>query len=224
LALLEGSGDVEAITGRPGLNAIDAAPGLTLSKLGVATDLGNNLVQSPIGGSHANVSGLPPVVGVAAHRLVGSTGYVYAMTHSPEGSADALAALRLHGSDWGAQDADGDGLMNAAEVLLGTDPYDPDTNHDGISDGDSVILAIDPISRDRDGDGVSNRDELLAGTAVDRADTDGDGVTDGQDAYPLDPGRSSPPSPTPGDTQPPTITLRTPTGAVLISSIPGGIE
>lgn len=41
-------------------------------------------------------------------------------------------------------DLDGDGLTNAQEQTLGTDPRKADTNGDGISDGVSVRLGIDP--------------------------------------------------------------------------------
>jgi alpha-tubulin suppressor-like RCC1 family protein len=42
-------------------------------------------------------------------------------------------------------DLDGDGLTNAQEVALGTDPRKFDTNGDGISDGLSVSLGINPL-------------------------------------------------------------------------------
>ena len=45
-------------------------------------------------------------------------------------------------------------------------------------------------------------------------------VLDGADAFPLDPTRWEAPTPTPGDTTPPGITLAEPTNAVLISSVP----
>jgi alpha-tubulin suppressor-like RCC1 family protein len=42
-------------------------------------------------------------------------------------------------------DLDGDGLTNAQEKALGTDPLNRDTNGDGISDGASVRLGINPL-------------------------------------------------------------------------------
>ena len=42
-------------------------------------------------------------------------------------------------------DLDGDGLTNAQEKALGTDPFNADTNGDGISDGLSVQLGINPL-------------------------------------------------------------------------------
>jgi hypothetical protein len=43
---------------------------------------------------------------------------------------------------------------------------------------------------------------------------------DGADAFPLDPGRTTPPEPVPGDTTPPDIQLHAPPNAVLVTSIP----
>ena len=55
--------------------------------------------------------------------------------------------------------------------------------------------------------------EIARGTDPFLADSDGDGVNDGADYYPLDPARWLAPTPTPGDTTPPVITLTYPTGA-----------
>jgi hypothetical protein len=44
---------------------------------------------------------------------------------------------------------------------------------------------------DMDGDGLTNAQEYLLGTNPFCADSDGDGVPDGQDAFPLDPTRST---------------------------------
>jgi hypothetical protein len=117
-------------------------------------------------------------------------------------------------------DPDGDGLTNAEEWGLGTDPYDADTNDDGILDGIAVASGMSPTDPDLDDDTVLNGVERLNGTDPFRADTDGDGTNDGTDAFPLDPTRTTAPSGTPGDTTPPTITLTEPTNATLISSIP----
>jgi alpha-tubulin suppressor-like RCC1 family protein len=117
-------------------------------------------------------------------------------------------------------DPDQDGLTNAEEWTLGTDPYDADTNDDGILDGIAVASGMSPTDPDLDDDTVLNGVERLNGTDPFRADTDGDGTNDGTDAFPLDPTRTTAPSGTPGDTTPPTITLTEPTNATLISSIP----
>jgi len=113
-------------------------------------------------------------------------------------------------------DSDGDGLPDYAELIYSTDPLNPDSNGDGLLDGASVTTGIDPNSNDVDGDGLSNAYEISIGTNPFSADTDGDGVPDGSDAFPLDPTRSSLPSPNPSDHTPPTITLRKPAGATLL--------
>ncbi|PYM12846.1 MAG: hypothetical protein DME18_10345, partial [Verrucomicrobia bacterium] len=51
-------------------------------------------------------------------------------------------------------DIDGDGLTNAQEMQLGTDPRNPDTDGDGLSDGQEVALGTNPVNPDTDGDGI----------------------------------------------------------------------
>ncbi|WP_437676771.1 hypothetical protein [Sorangium sp. So ce131] len=62
-------------------------------------------------------------------------------------------------------DTDGDGLSDAAEEEIGTDPNDADSDDDGVIDGDEPNY-----SDDHDGDGAIN--------ALD-PDSDGDGLFDG---------------------------------------------
>jgi len=77
-------------------------------------------------------------------------------------------------------DIDGDGLTNAEEERLGTNPYDPDTDGDGLSDWYEVkILNTDPLRIDTDGDGLTDFEEVMKyGTRPDLVDTDGDGLSD----------------------------------------------
>jgi hypothetical protein len=55
-----------------------------------------------------------------------------------------------------AQDSDGDGLLDAEEIALGTDPLDPDTDGDGLPDGTEVAHGTDPLDPDTDGDGLTD--------------------------------------------------------------------
>ncbi len=64
-------------------------------------------------------------------------------------------------------DYDGDGITDAEEFKLGTDPANEDTDGDGIPDGWERNYGLDGLdpsdaSRDSDEDGVSNLDEYLA--------------------------------------------------------------
>jgi len=80
-------------------------------------------------------------------------------------------------------DTDGDGLTDAQEAKLGTNPNKADTDGDRLSDGDEVNkYKTDPLKADTDGDGLSDGDEVLShGTDPLKADTDGDGLNDGDE-------------------------------------------
>jgi hypothetical protein len=102
-----------------------------------------------------------------------------------------------------AADSDGDGLTDAQEVAIGTDPNNPDTDGDGYSDGVEVYFAargasFNPLGFalpdgggqdpgcppplrgvDSDCDLLTDCDEQIIGTNAQLQDTDGDGVPDG---------------------------------------------
>lgn len=84
-------------------------------------------------------------------------------------------------------DTDGDGLSDARETELGLDPTAVDSDGDRIGDSRERELGTDPTKRDTDGDGLSDRRELEGGTDPLNPDTDGDGVTDGDDPDPTNP-------------------------------------
>ncbi len=83
----------------------------------------------------------------------------------------------------GAQDSDGDGLSDAEEALLGTDPRNPDSDGDGLSDGEEVkIYFTDPLNPDTDYDGLSDGAEVhIYKTDPLKRDSDGGGVADGHE-------------------------------------------
>ncbi|GAA0856779.1 FG-GAP-like repeat-containing protein [Aliiglaciecola litoralis] len=66
-------------------------------------------------------------------------------------------------------DFDGDGLIDEQEIIHGTDRYHSDSDNDGLTDFEEVQFSTNPLLKD----------------------TDNDGVLDGDDAYPLDPNRST---------------------------------
>ena len=92
------------------------------------------------------------------------------------------------------EDRDGDGLTDAEERDLGTDPLDADTDNDGLTDSEEVAAGdpteldpgtdTDPLDADTDDDGLSDGEEKVVGddgfvTDPLDPDTDGDGLTDG---------------------------------------------
>ncbi len=83
----------------------------------------------------------------------------------------------------GDADYDKDGLTNARERELGTDPWNPDTDGDGLSDGDEVYkYKTDPLKQDTDGDGLNDYDEIFTyKTNPNAADSDNDGLNDGEE-------------------------------------------
>ncbi len=81
-------------------------------------------------------------------------------------------------------DTDGDGLSDAREAELGTDPENPDTDDDGLSDGDEVNThRTDPLNPDTDGDNFYDGGEIIRGTDPNNPDTDGDLMLDGDEEY-----------------------------------------
>jgi hypothetical protein len=90
-----------------------------------------------------------------------------------------------------APDSDGDGLSDAEELALGSNPLNPDTDGDGYGDllesrypANFHILTPDPgcppsARGDQDGDGLLDCEEIYIGTAQGLYDTDADGAPDG---------------------------------------------
>ncbi|RNL62199.1 hypothetical protein EFK50_10425 [Nocardioides marmoriginsengisoli] len=107
-------------------------------------------------------------------------------------------------------DTDGDGIADADEVALGTDPNKADTDGDGLSDGVEITgpglctTGTNPLKKDSDGDGLGDGAEVkgitinqvvttlagrpragkkigLVSTNPCAADTDKDGLTDKQE-------------------------------------------
>ncbi|MDP2323770.1 MAG: putative Ig domain-containing protein, partial [Gammaproteobacteria bacterium] len=118
------------------------------------------------------------------------------------------------GDPWWEQDADGDGLNNATEVMFGSDPYSIDSDMDGLADSvefqysaDALAngqpLPYDPWNWDSNGNGFSDFDEfyqqiqgytpvvnyaslISSGTPFfSYSDADGDGLKNFEDSDPL---------------------------------------
>jgi hypothetical protein len=89
-----------------------------------------------------------------------------------------------------SSDPDGDGLTNAAELLLFTNPNWSDSDGDGLDDwNESQSLGTNPLLADTDTDGLSDYAELMQyNTDPTKFDTDGDGWSDGLEvSYGLSP-------------------------------------
>jgi hypothetical protein len=61
-------------------------------------------------------------------------------------------------------DTDFDGLTDAEENKLGTNPFNPDTDGDGLFDGWEIENSIDPNDADSDDDGITDGGEIDQGT------------------------------------------------------------
>ena len=127
----------------------------------------------------------------------GTNGWMLANGGNPPDMATLLSnGLRLDlvpvgGMEWAVADADGDGLPNYEEFMLGTNPNLADTDGDGPNDKWELersfsprTPALSPVMQDTDGDGVADiwesrlgTDPLSVATNWPCADTDGDGFT-----------------------------------------------
>lgn len=115
----------------------------------------------------------------------------------PDNDADGLpdAEETALGTDPTKADTDGDGLTDREEVVFyRTDPLKADTDGDGFTDGDEVYSGFDPLAKtgnlpDTDGDGLADIWESVNGLDPRRADIDGDGLSDGDElrVYGTDP-------------------------------------
>lgn len=104
-------------------------------------------------------------------------------------AATGETAVAIHYEPTSAPDADSDGLTNAQEALIGTNPLDSDSDDDGLLDGAEVNGSLtNPLDADSDNDGLSDGAEVGVGTNPNNADTDGDQISDAEDPTPLTPG------------------------------------
>ena len=109
---------------------------------------------------------------------------------APDAASELVVKWRMYraGNDWwwaidnvvlcdpAAQaeqvDSDGDGLSDAEEARLHTDPHNADTDHDGLLDGEETGRhGTDPLAFDTDGDTGGDGEEIRIGTSpLDRDD------------------------------------------------------
>ena len=155
---------------------------------------------------------LEPTNARAVWGIVRTNGFIFIVGNN--GTSTSSGFLIRY--DFGRDD-DGDGLSNALEESLGTDPNDPDTDDDGLTDGKEVnIYHTDPLKSDTDDDGIpdlwelrhkldptnssdaledldddglNNLKEYQLGTDIRDNDTDNDALSDGDElkVYDTDP-------------------------------------
>lgn len=87
-----------------------------------------------------------------------------------------------------AGDCDQDGLSNATEISLGTDPNDPDTDGDGVLDGTEVADTTNPLDFC---ESIEEHATIAPSTAFLNGDCDGDGLSNESEfgdiiGYPFD--------------------------------------
>ena len=117
----------------------------------LVSDSCTNVVLPPSGQCTVDVSFAPQVAGDAFAEVRASAVPGGAASHSLQGTGTAVDL-----------DSDDDGLTDAEEADLGTDPSDADTDGDELSDGDEVhVYATDPSDPDTDDGGVSDGVEVL---------------------------------------------------------------
>ncbi|MDQ7075705.1 MAG: hypothetical protein Q9O24_11270 [Gammaproteobacteria bacterium] len=127
------------------------------------------------------------------------------MNHEDSDNLDSCIPNALSTACLALTDTDGDGLSNAQEAALGTNPNVADSDADGIDDGaevganyptvaaldgdgDGVIDALDSNLLDSDGDGVNdqldpaNNDACNPDNTIGVCDADADGLTNAQEA------------------------------------------
>ena len=135
------------------------------------------------------------MVGAAGICLVAFFLAMYLLYSSQHKTSQALATAQFANSatqtviaaqtavaSLGGQDGDGDGLSNAEELQMGTNPLQPDTDGDRLRDGEEITLGTDPLKPDSDQDGLTDGDEVLTyHTDPRNPDSDGDQLVDGDE-------------------------------------------
>jgi hypothetical protein len=172
--------------------AIDASGSVVIGPDGAAVDPSAGL---PFGTYFLQTGGIAVPARYELSEVRGSGGAadigwsVLLDEASPEA---ALAIIYVPtGGRAGNTDEDTDGLSDAQEAELGTDPANPDTDGDGLFDGPEVAAGTDPTLYDSDGDGFGDNQEAAGGSdALDPAsvpeggsgiDTDGDLLSDAEE-------------------------------------------
>ncbi|MFN3786301.1 MAG: Ig-like domain-containing protein, partial [Thiothrix sp.] len=167
---------------------------ITIDVLANDTDAEGNILSlsSFTQGTHGSVTQVDDkLIYTPAAGFSGTDTFTYVVSDGTD-QTTATVTITVEKNIPTAPDNDKDGISDADEKRLGTDPNNPDTDGDGVSDGVEVGAdiskpldtdgdgSIDPLDNDDDGDGILTQYEL--GTFAKWRYTDGDGVPDYRDA------------------------------------------
>ena len=122
-------------------------------------------------------------------QKVATTGFVLPATgaHIPNQMTVVTSGRSRSTRDVSSGDSDKDGLSDAQEALLGTNPNNPDSDGDGLTDFEEVQIGTNPLDKDTDNDGLSDYVEVKFPTIINgqkyytspfAMDTNGDGIND----------------------------------------------
>jgi hypothetical protein len=138
---------VTAIQPKAALAATSVVLQITGSNL-----FGSTFAFQPSGGINIAPAKISPdgsSATISANVLSTALGRYVLFATNPAGTSSTLQqpgnTLTIPGTDPTA-DPDGDGLSNAQEIELGTDPLNPDTDGDGYPDGLEIALGSDPLN------------------------------------------------------------------------------
>lgn len=102
----------------------------------------------------------------------------------PDGYVNVKFGMNFYLGSSGDDDDDGDGVTNAHERSLGTNPTNPDTDEDGLNDKEESAFGTDPLNADTDRDKCKDGEEVRKYfTNPLKPDTDGDGYADGEEVF-----------------------------------------
>ena len=165
-------GDGTSLTLAPG-------DGVTVTDSATASNSGNDPVvylTVALRDEVIDQTAATPSAGNGTPAATGATSTTGGTPESGAGGAPTVAG------DNGT-DTDGDGLTDAQEAQIGSDPNAIDTDGDGVDDYTEVVTyATDPTNPDTDGDTLPDGDEIYTyGTDPTSADTDGDGASDSEE-------------------------------------------
>ena len=130
-------------------------------------------------------SGVPEIITPDAFTLTWQTiaGKQYGLLYSPDLIEWLAVEPAFIGN--GSELEYGIPLPDADKLFWRVPIEDVDTDGDGLTDAEECALGTNPLLADSDGDGLNDRAEILNGTSSTNPDTDGDGIPDNIDANPL---------------------------------------